>query len=371
MGKELPAGSNRELFCTSAMNFDVIVVGTSSEALEAAVAAGRLGSRVALVEPWMSDWFAPGGAPQWLQRMRDSIASCTRTVFPDSPRRRTSDGLPTPAVLAEEAVEREACAHRVVQQRLDRLKVQSFSGKLRFLEGEELSLQSAGREVRLRSPVKILATGSRTDMPAWAPADGTRVFSVDEVSTLREIPRSLMIVGGGATGLEASFLFSLLGTRVTLIDRRHRLPIGPGVSGSAIVRQLQRLGVRVLLDSEVTMSTKNPDGTVTVELLSGDRLSSERLMVTTERRGRTADLGLEELGVRLDERSRLWCNEHLQTWCSGLVGLGDVVGHPRELAESPLAPRELVWFLLGHSPDRTSSENNRPIPVPLSSTGGK
>jgi len=361
---------NSEHYCSCAMNFDVIVLGTSSEALEAAVAAGRLGARVALVEPWMPDWFAPGGAPQWLQRMRDSIASCTRTVFPDSPRRRSQAGLPSPAVLAEEAVEREACAHRVVQQRLDRLQVQSFAGKVRFLGADQVALQFSGREMRLSSPLKIVATGSRTEMPAWAVSDGGRIFSVDEVATLREIPRSLMIVGGGATGLEASFLFSLLGTRVTLIDRRHRLPIGPGVSGSTILRQLQRLGVRVLLDSEVTMSSKNPDGSVSVELLSGDRLSAERLLVTTERRGRTADLGLEELGVRLDERSRLWCDEQLQTWCSGLVGLGDVVGHPRELAESPLAPRELVWFLLGHTPDRAVVDKFVASPVPFSSSQG-
>ncbi|MFN7767995.1 MAG: FAD-dependent oxidoreductase [Planctomycetaceae bacterium] len=348
-----------------AIMFDLIVVGNTTEASEAAVAAGRLGARVALIHPCLSGWAAPGGAADWLRRLRDAISSCTLPVFPDSPRRRSSSGLPSPAVLAEEVIERDLCAHRVIQQRLDRWRVQCSEGQVCFQMDGELSVRTAGRELRLRSNRVILATGTRTDMPEWARAKGPHVLSVDEIPALGEIPRSLLVVGGGTTGLEAAFLFSLLGTRVTLIDRHPRLALGPAIPATTILRHLQRLGVRVLLDSEVTTASENPEGSVSVELLSGDRLSAERLLVTTERLGQTEGMGLEELGVRRDERGRLWCNEQLQTWSPGVVGLGDVVGHPRELAEKPTAPRDLVWSLLGKSavlPTR-GIVHSAPVPV--------
>lgn len=348
-----------------AIMFDLIVVGNTTEASEAAVAAGRLGARVALIHPRLSVWSAPGGASDWLRRLRDAIASCPRIGFPDNPRQRSSWGRPSPALLAEEVIDRDFCAYRVIQQRLDRLKVESFEGQVCFLAGGELSLRTAGSQLQLRGARIILASGTRTEMPLWARNPGRSLLSVDDLPSLEQIPRSLMIVGGGTTGLEAAFLFSLLGTRVTLVDRRARLVPGAGIPAAAILRQLQRLGVRVLLESEVTMAFENPEGAISIELLSGDRVSAERLLVTTERHGQTEGLGLEELGVRLDERGRLWCDEQLQTWIPGVVGLGDVVGHPRELAERPTAPRDLVWSLLGHSSVRRTSGSVLSPPVPV------
>jgi pyruvate/2-oxoglutarate dehydrogenase complex dihydrolipoamide dehydrogenase (E3) component len=345
--------------------FDLIVVGATTEASDAAVAAGRLGARVALIHPWFPGWSTPGGASDWLRRMRDAIASCTRIVSAETLRTRSLAGLPSPALLAEEVVERDYCAHRVFQQRLDRLRIQVFEGQVRFLTGEEVLLRTAGRELPLRSSRFIVATGTHTELPPWACLRGRGVLSVDDLPLLEQIPRSLLIVGGGTTGLEAAFLFSLLGTRVTLVDRHARLALGPGIPAATIVRQLQRLGVRVLLESEVTMAVENPEGSVSIELLSGDRLSAERLLVTTERRGQTEGLGLEQLGVRLDERGRLWCNEQLQTWTPSVVGLGDVVGHPRELAEKPTAPRDLVWLLLGQGANRPSRASAAPPPTPV------
>ncbi|MFN7802568.1 MAG: FAD-dependent oxidoreductase [Planctomycetaceae bacterium] len=327
--------------------FDLIVVGATTEARDAAVAAGRLGASVALVHPWFPGWSAPGGAAEWLRRLRDAIASCTRQVSPDTPRQRFSSGLPSPAALTEEVIERDFLAHRVIQQRLDRLQVQVFEGQVRFLTEGELSLRTLGRELTLCGSRLVVATGTQTDMPPWASSWGRAVLAVDDLRRLEQIPRSLLIVGGGATGLEAAFLFSLLGSRVTLIDRNVRLALGDGMTAATIVRHLQRLGVRLLLQSEVTTAVENSEGSVSVELLSGERLTAERVLVTTERRGQTTGLGLEELGVRLDERGRLWCDEQLQTWSRSVVGLGDVVGHPRELAEKPTAPRDLVWCLLG------------------------
>jgi dihydrolipoamide dehydrogenase len=228
-----------------------------------------------------------------------------------------------------------------------------------------LSLRTSAEVLKMRSSRFIVATGTQTDMPLWACDRGRGVLSVEDLPMLQQIPRSLLIVGGGATGLEAAFLFSLLGSRVTLIDRNIRLALGAGMPAATIPRYLQRLGVRVLLQSEVTMAVGNSEGSVSIELLSGERLSAERLLVTTERRGQTAGLGLEELGVRLDERGRLWCDERLQTWSAGVVGLGDVVGHPRDLAERPTASRDLVWCLLGQGVGSSNRTHASDLPSPV------
>jgi NAD(P) transhydrogenase len=159
-------------------------------------------------------------------------------------------------------------------------------------------------------------------------------------------------VGAGETGLEAAVLFSRLGTRVVLIDRQ-KLPWSEFETGrGAILRQLQRLGVRFLADSEVIAAARAPIGATQLELMSGERLSAESALFTIERRGLTDGLGLEEIGIQLDERGRLWCDSQQRSWLPNILAIGDVVGHPRIASEGVDAPRRAVWQVLNRESAR-------------------
>lgn len=193
----------------------------------------------------------------------------------------------------------------------------------------------------------VVGTGTVVRNSPAVPFDGDRVLSADDVPTLARVPRSLLIVGASHTGVELALLFALLGTRVTLVDRQRQIQ-NPGTArdGTMLVRQLQGLGVRLLTDTEVVGVNTDAPRNVRVELLSGECLSAERVLWTTEREGATASLGLSALGVRPDDHGRLWCDNALQTWQPTILGIGDVVGHPNSLAVAPDSPRNLVWNAL-------------------------
>ncbi|MCY2965803.1 MAG: FAD-dependent oxidoreductase [Planctomycetota bacterium] len=343
------------------MNYDLVVLGDTPAAHAAALAAGRLHRRVALVNPFFDSTSDFNVSATKIQRLRDAIRVCTRPV-----RAATDAGRPHPGMSAlfHEAAEVESCEYAVLQTRLERFGVDQFSGEVRFLDCFNLEIGTSSNRQCLTANFSIIATGTQAVAPPRMTIDGDRLLIADDLRRLNHPPRSLAIVGASETGLEAAYLFSLLGTRVTLIERQKQLRDGSSVGTSAIIRQLQRLGVRFMPDAEVIAAELAPNNTAQVELVSGERLSAERVLFATERRGRTDRLGLEESGVQIDERGRLWCDDQQRTWRKNILALGDVVGHPRLSAQTVDTPRRAVWQILNHEvPTSTTSR----MPVAASS----
>ncbi|MDO8547113.1 MAG: FAD-dependent oxidoreductase, partial [Nitrospirales bacterium] len=160
--------------------------------------------------------------------------------------------------------------------------------------------------------------------------DGTAIISSREALDLTAIPDSLLIVGGGVEGCEFASLFSVLGTKVTLVEMLPRiLPTEDEEVSALLAAELKKLGVTILVNARVEKVAVGPDG-VSTTLADGNTVASAKVLVSIGRRfntgGKTDELGLEETGVQLGRRGEILVNERMETNVPGVYAIGDVTG---------------------------------------------
>jgi NAD(P) transhydrogenase len=159
--------------------------------------------------------------------------------------------------------------------------------------------------------------------------NGTTIFDSDDILSMAELPRKLTVVGGGVIGTEYGSMFAALGVDVTIVDARKRLL---GFVDEEIIEclqyQMRSMGVTLRLGEEVRSSQPREDGQVVTELKSGKVIVSDAVLYSAGRVSNTAGLGLEGLGIVLDERGRINVNENYQTTQEHIYAAGDVIGFP-------------------------------------------
>ena len=174
----------------------------------------------------------------------------------------------------------------------------------------------------------ILATGSEpTPLPS-APFDFKRVISSSEALALTEIPKSMVIIGGGVIGVEMGSIYARLGTAVTIVEFMDSIiPTMDKELGRALERSLKKLGITFQLGTKVTgVKATKKDVTVSAETKTGAiTLETEYVLVAIGRRPYTAGLGLENVGLAPDERGRIPINDHFETTVPGIYAIGDAV----------------------------------------------
>ncbi|MDR7510569.1 MAG: mercury(II) reductase [Armatimonadota bacterium] len=210
----------------------------------------------------------------------------------------------------------------------DRIKV--YTGHAAFTQDKEVELNGQ----RLVGRQYLIATGSR---PATPPIEGldtvpyltSDLLTSGEPQELWELPKSLVIVGGGYIALELGQMFQRFGTTVTILERSERVLPGYEPEVSLAIREiLEDEGVKII--TEVTVRRVSHDGasvTVTGETHGSERrFKAERLLVAAGRVPNTDGIGLEHLGVKTDERGAIIVNEHLATTHPNIWAAGDVIG---------------------------------------------
>jgi dihydrolipoamide dehydrogenase len=187
---------------------------------------------------------------------------------------------------------------------------------------------------RLTAPAIILATGSEPVALPDLVFDGQRVIdSTAALALERGVPDSLLVVGGGAVGLEFASIYNRFGARVTLIEGEDQ--ILPGADPQ-VVAELQRSLVAQGID--IRPGTRADDITVDEHAVKGfltssrdssrDEFRVDRLLAAVGRRPRTQDLGLAEAGVDIDAHGFIRVNDHMQTGVDGIYAVGDCTGAP-------------------------------------------
>jgi dihydrolipoamide dehydrogenase len=177
----------------------------------------------------------------------------------------------------------------------------------------------------------VLATGSS---PAKLPvpgADGPNVIDSDGALALTEIPKSLLIIGGGAIGCEWACVFGAFGTKVTIVEMLPTLlPLEDEEMGRTLARSLGRQGITIHTEAKLEEIAQGDDGlsvgVLTLKDGKQERVSAEKVLVGVGRRPNSADLGLEGAGVTLDRRGFIEVDDHLKTTAGNVYAIGDVTG---------------------------------------------
>ena len=180
-------------------------------------------------------------------------------------------------------------------------------------------------ERRVSAPRIILATGGWAAVPAIPGLDQVEVLTNETVFSLNAAPASLGIIGGGAIGCELAQAFARLGVAVSIFEGLPRLLPREEPDASAVVTSaLVAAGVTVETSATIERVDARPDGIAVVT--AGGETIVERLLVATGRVPNSAGMGLEALGVQLDERAHIVTNDRLETDVRGVYAVGDVTG---------------------------------------------
>jgi dihydrolipoamide dehydrogenase len=202
-------------------------------------------------------------------------------------------------------------------------------GKVEITEGQKQTI-AARKEI-------VVATGSEPRSVPGIEVDRKRIITSDEAIQLKDIPRSIAIMGSGAVGVEFGSIFRRFGSDVTIIELLPRVvPLEDESVSTELERSFRKQGVKILTGTKVTSAKPGADG-VDIEALTPDgkttRLKAEYLLVATGRGPVTAGLGAEEAGIRT-ERGYVHVDQDFRTSVPGISAIGDVItfdkpGHPQ------------------------------------------
>lgn len=186
-----------------------------------------------------------------------------------------------------------------------------------------------GKTTSITGEKIIIATGSKPTALPFAPFDKKRIISSTEALELKEIPKHLIVVGGGVIGMELGSVYARLGSKVSVVEFLDSLiPTMDGTMGKELQKVTKKLGMEFFLGHRVTAITnKGKEVSLTAEPKSGGAaitLTGDYCLVSVGRRPYTDGLGLENVGLTLD-KGRVQVNDHLQTTVSNIYAIGDVV----------------------------------------------
>lgn len=314
------------------MRYDIAVVGSGPSGQKGAIAASKLGRRVALVERRSASMggvcLHAGTIPS--KTMREAILHLTgyrqRDVYAESFRKKRHITMEQLRRKLTRVTEHEL---DVVQNQLERNGVDVFTGQASFAGPHEIRITNDGQTAVLNADKILLACGSKPARPSNVPFDGHTIFDSDEVLFLEDVPRSMIVVGAGVIGLEYAIMFAILGVDITLVDGRERLlDFCDREIVDALLHQARSLGMILRLGENVVNIERRSERMAAVELESGKRLVAETVMFSVGRVGDTAELNLEAAGLEVDKRGRITCSEDHATNVPHVYAVGDVIGFP-------------------------------------------
>ncbi|MFO0918361.1 MAG: Si-specific NAD(P)(+) transhydrogenase [Planctomycetaceae bacterium] len=314
------------------MRYDLLVIGSGPSGQKGAIAAAKMGKRVAIVERKRTDLggvcLHTGTIPS--KTMREAILHLTgfrqRGVYTDQFRQKRKITMDDLRRKLSQVIQHEL---DIIHEYLDRNQIDLVSGEARFLDPNTVEVCAEGHCVKVEADKILIAAGTRPSRPSHIPFDGKTVFDSDELLSLEQIPRSMIAVGAGVIGIEYALMFAALGVEVTVVDGRERLL---DFCDREIVETLmfhaRSLGVIFRLGEDVVGIDRLQNKAVAVRLESGKRLIAETVLFSVGRVGDTQGLNLKAAGLESDERGRLWCDEQHRTWAPHIFGVGDVIGFP-------------------------------------------
>lgn len=195
-----------------------------------------------------------------------------------------------------------------------------------FSERQVRISHSDGSSSDIDADAIILATGSSWPQLPQFPIDGQRVLTSKEILDVTEIPRSVLIVGGGVEGCEFACLLSGLGADVSLVEMMPSvLPLEDEDTIAILTRELKKRKVRLFLNTQITQWLAIDQG-VRATLDSGEELAADIMLISVGRRMNSGQLGLQKIGVNVGVKGEILVNEKMETSVPGIFAIGDVTG---------------------------------------------
>ena len=320
----------------ASFDYDMVVIGSGPAGQRAAIQSAKLGKKTALVERKTvlgGVCINTGTIPS--KTLREAVLYLSgyrlRNLYGESYTVKQDITMEDLLLRVEHVVRHEI---DVIRHQLLRNRVVVFAATASFMDPHtlRLNLLDGSGEKTVSAANVVIATGTEATRASHIPFDGQSILVSDDILGLKQLPRTLAVVGGGVIGCEYASIFATLGIRVTLVDRLPRLlPFVDKEIAEALDYHLRQMRMTIWLGETVTAIERVENGAaarVRIRLASGKQIGAEKALYSIGRTGATAGLNLPVAGLQPDDRGRLKVNTAYQTEVPHIYAAGDVIGFP-------------------------------------------
>ncbi len=312
--------------------YDVTVIGSGPGGYVAAIRCAQLGMKTAIIEKYNTlggTCLNVGCIPSKALLDSSEHYHNAETTFKEH-----GVNLSNLKVDIKQMISRKS---EVVKQNVEGIaflmkknKIDVHTGIGSFVDKNTIKVtDSKGKESEISTDKVIIATGSKPMELPFAKFDKKRVISSTEALELKEVPKHMIVIGGGVIGLELGSVYKRIGSEVTVIEFLDSLiPTMDGTMGKEMKKSMKKLGMDLKLKHKVTkVENKGKEVEVTFETDKGESqtIKGDYCLVSVGRKPYTDGLNLENAGLKTDEKGRIPVDEHLKTEADNIYAIGDVV----------------------------------------------
>lgn len=312
-------------------SYDLIVLGSGPGGQRAAIQGAKSGKRVALIEKRQvvgGVCTNTGTIPS--KTMREAVLHLSGYLYQNiyGINYRVKEKI-TMADLSFRVLHVIKTETDVIHAQLARNGVDLMQGTASFVDPHRIRVRSPGGQTELEGRAIVIATGTKPAESPKVPLNNRNILSSDQVLQMAELPKTLIVVGGGVIGVEYTCMFATLGVRVVLIERRPRLlEFADAEMVEALSYHLRDSRVTMRLNEEVVSVEETPEGGVVANLASKKRISGDALLYAVGRQGNVEELDLAAAGLEADARGRIAVDKQYRTSQPHVFAVGDVIGFP-------------------------------------------
>jgi dihydrolipoamide dehydrogenase len=314
------------------MQYNVTVIGSGPGGYVAAIRAAQLGFKTAIIEKYNT----LGGTCLNVGCIPSKALLDSSEHFANAKDHFAEHGIdiPAPKVNFGQMIKRKG---DVVKANVDGIaylmkknKIDVHTGTGSFVDKNTIKITTAdGKESTITTEKVIIATGSKPTPLPFAPFDKKRIISSTEALELKEIPKHLIVIGGGVIGMELGSVYARIGAKVTVVEFLDSLiPTMDNTMGKELARVAKKMGIETYLGHKVTaVENKGEEVVVKAEPKNGGNaieLKGDYCLVSIGRRPYTDGLGLDKIGIQT-EKGQIPVDNHLRTSVDNIYAIGDVV----------------------------------------------
>ena len=312
------------------MDYQVVVIGSGPGGYVAAIRCAQLGMKTAIIEKYDT----LGGTCLNVGCIPSKALLDSSEHFHAAEHTFKEHGIDInkPKVNLKQMIDRKA---DVVKQNVDGVdylmkknKIDVFHGLGSFVDMNTIKIEGKD-EKQITAEKVIIATGSKPSSLPFIELDKERVITSTEALELKEVPKHMIVIGGGVIGMELGSVYGRLGSKVSVVEFLDRIIPGMDATmGKELQKSLKELGFDFYLGHKVTDVKKaGKNVTVKAESNKGEtiELKGDYCLVSIGRRPYTDGLGLDKAGVKMDDRGRVQVDDHLRTNVDSIYAIGDVV----------------------------------------------
>ncbi len=312
--------------------FDVTIIGSGPGGYVAAIRCAQLGMKTAIIERYST----LGGTCLNVGCIPSKALLDSSEHYHNATHTFTEHGIDLKDVKVNlsQMIKRKA---DVVKQTCDGInflmkknKITVYNGHGSFVTKNTIEIASAsGNKTQIESAKIIIATGSKPSSLPGIEIDKKRIITSTEALELKEIPKHMVIIGGGVIGLELGSVYARLGSKISVVEFTSSLiSTMDGSLGKELQKSLKKIGFEFYFNHKViSASSKGKDVIIIADNAKGEKLElkGDYCLVSVGRKPYTDNLGLENAGVILDNRGKIETDKQLQTNVAGIYAIGDVV----------------------------------------------